>query len=259
MRRPIDLIHTHIRQCLGQFKREANAGRARTQQQFQRAGHDCIDCMTLRRRLLPACEGEHVAGQQGAPLHCRLCSTQQSAQTRILARTPRDQIQAGRHHGQQIVEVMRHAARQPAQRLAALRLRQHLLRLLRCMAFADIAGHHGKTDQHVEFQYRLDHHAGQELAAILAQAPAFRSSATIAHGDLKQVCRLAGRRIFARIKTRRMRPHDLGRGVAVKALAGCIPATHVSARIERIDRAIAHARATAGTAGCCEKAARRCR
>ncbi|ETC89072.1 hypothetical protein XHC_1393 [Xanthomonas hortorum pv. carotae str. M081] len=38
-----------------------------------------------------------------------------------------------------------------------------------------------------------------------------------------------------------MRPHDLGSGVAVNALAGCIPATHVTARIERVDRAIAHA------------------
>ena len=107
---------------------------------------------------------------------------------------------AGDDH-QQIVEVVRDAAGELAERLHLLRLGELLLhpleRDLRVAPLGDVAGDLGEADQlAVVVADRIDDDAGPEERAVLADAPAFLLEAPVSRGDLQapaRACRRRGR------------------------------------------------------------------
>ena len=107
---------------------------------------------------------------------------------------------AGDDH-QQIVEVVRDAAGELAERLHLLRLGELLARLferdLRLVLLGDVARHLGEADQLAGLVAdRVDHRGRIEAAAVLAHAPALRFELALARGGRQRLRRLAGRAVL---------------------------------------------------------------
>ena len=100
-----------------------------------------------------------------------------------------EQVQAVRNHRQEIVEIVRHAAGQLADRLHFLCLRQRGARLFKrffgAPLFGHVAGDLGEPDElAVGIENAIDNHTGPEPRAVLADAPAFALVAALSRGDL---------------------------------------------------------------------------
>ena len=94
-----------------------------------------------------------------------------------------EQLQAAADHLQDVVEVVRHAAGQLADRLQPLRMLKRFACIFEQGALGDVTRDFRKADQLVlGIADRVDHHAGAEAAAVLAHAPAFGfEAAVLAH------------------------------------------------------------------------------
>jgi hypothetical protein len=81
-------------------------------------------------------------------------------------RHPLGEVQIGEDHGEVIVEVVRHAARELTDRFHLLRVAKALLKF---PAMRDVPDDFGKTDkQPAPVVDRLDDNVGQEQGAVLA-------------------------------------------------------------------------------------------
>src|SRR4029077_9903426 len=91
-----------------------------------RAGDDGVEIDRLRRQQLLAREGEELRGQPRAALR-RPGRTAQRPARRLVVDALLSELDVAENDMQQVVEVMRHAARQLADRFELLRLPQSVL------------------------------------------------------------------------------------------------------------------------------------
>ncbi len=202
---------------------------------------DQADC--CRVQVLPPRKGQHPLRQRGAALGRLRGIVHQRHQFRLVRHAPAQQFETAQHHHQQIVEIVRHAAGQLADRLQLLRLDQRLARLfqraLRFMFFGDVAGDLGEADQFaLVVPDRVDHHMGPEERAVLSDPPCFILKAPGCDRGLQAALRLASRLILLAIEAREMLTDDLVRPIALDALRAGIPARDMARRVEHVDRIV---------------------
>ena len=158
----------------------------------------CADVDRLRIDPLAPGERQQLARQRRAALGRELDRLRGARGLRILRRDLLQGMDVAGHDHQQIVEVVRHAAGELAERIHLLGfgelLLQPLERHLRLAALGDVAGDLGKADQlAVIVADRIDDHAGPEERAVLADAPALLLVAAGFPGD-RRARAPAGRR-----------------------------------------------------------------
>ena len=127
---------------------------------------------------LAAREREQLPGQALAAARGRLDRVDR-AQVLGLGDPPAQHLRVAAHDHQQIVEVVRDAAGQLAERLHLLRLRQLFARArrarLRLAPLGDVAGDLGKADQRAFLVMdRVDDDTRPEAAAVLAHGASLR-------------------------------------------------------------------------------------
>ena len=117
--------------------------------------------------------------------------------------------------------------------VARLELRSPLLKLpvdqrqlARCLdALANVARDLGETDQLAALIFKcVDHHVGQEAAAVLAHAQSFGFKPTIASGDFKGLLRRIRLTVLLCVEAREVLADNLLGAVAFDALCAPVPA-----------------------------------
>src|ERR1700761_3857320 len=148
-------------------------------------------------------------------------------------------MQAAADDHQEVVEVMRHAAGQLAERIELLRFRKMLLHLLELKlgfaAFGDVAGDLGEADQPAVLMDRINDDARPEERAVLADAPTFFLITPLFPGGPKRACRLAIGTVGLGVETRKMLTQDFLGGVALDALSPDIPARDDAGGVQHIE------------------------
>ena len=173
-------------------------------------------------QLLLAREGQHALGQGGAPLRRVPGVVDEPGDVGPVAEVPPGHFEAADHRGQQVVEIMRDAAGQLAERVHLLRLEERRLRLLerllRLPPLGEVACDLGEADQPPgPVTHRVDHHVGPEPAAVLADPPAFRLETALRLGGAQRPLRQAGLPVLVGVETREMLAEDLAGDVALGA------------------------------------------
>src|SRR5882672_2493689 len=147
-------------------------------------------------------------------------------------------MQAAGDDHQQIVEIMRHAAGELAERVELLGFRQLLLHLLEpelgLAPLGDVAGDLGEADDLAALAHRIDHDTGPEERPVLADAPAFFLVAAGFLGDPQRAQRLAVGAVGFGVEAGEVPAEDLLGRIALDALAADIPAGDDPGRIEHI-------------------------
>ena len=196
--------------------------------------------MQRRRQPLPAGEGQHLQGQALAALGGLAGHVDQALAAGLVGAG--QQVQAGGDHRQQVVEVVRQAEAELAQRVDPLHLRQRLLRrpqlLLGGVALGDVAGDLGEAHVPALVPDRVDHDVGAEARAVLAHAPAFGLVAALARGGGQGPVRLAGGAVLGGVELREVLPEHLGVGIALDPFAAGVPAEDDARRVEHVDRIV---------------------
>ena len=104
---------------------DADAGADGAGDQFSQVAQQIPDVHGIGLKLLPAREGQHTLRERGPPCGRRLRIGEKFSGPRIVpGNVLRQQVQTGPGRHQQVVEVMRHAARELADRLQLLALSQ---------------------------------------------------------------------------------------------------------------------------------------
>src|SRR6185312_8702088 len=128
-----------------------------------------------------------LTGQRRAAPGCRLDGRDRALDFRVGARAFLQKVQAAGNDHQDVVEVVRYAAGQLAERIELLCFRQMLLHLfqleLGVATLGDVAGDLGKADEPAVLPDRVDDDAGPEEGAVLADAPAFLLVTALLPGD----------------------------------------------------------------------------
>ena len=116
---------------------------------------------------------------------------------------------------EKIVEIVRDAAGQLAERVELLRFRQLLLHLLELelglAALGNVAGDLGEADELAVLVDGVDDDAGPEERAVLADAPAFLFIAALFPGNAQGAQRLAVGAVGFGIEAGEVLPDDFAR------------------------------------------------
>ena len=141
--------------------------RQRAHQQLRGIGHHLADIDRARRQRLLAREGQQPADQVGAAVRGLQRRRQELGQLRIARMAVAQRGEVADHHRQHVVEIVRDAAGELADRLHLLRLRDGHLRLL---DLADIDRQH-EAAQHLAVgpELRDQLGAGVDDAAVVAR------------------------------------------------------------------------------------------
>ena len=136
---------------------------------------------------------------------------------------------------QEVVEVVRDAAGELAERLHLLRLGELLLRPLerglRLPPLGDVAGDVHEADQRADLVAdRLDHGARPEHALVAPHAPALDDIFALVGGDLERARRLAALLLLLGIEAAEVLADDFRRRVLVDALRAHVPIGDVAVR-----------------------------
>lgn len=195
-------------------------------------------------RLLTA-EGKQLGGELGATINGVDGVTEPLGAPAITAVPAFEQFEIAPKHLQYVVEVMRNAAGEFAQRFHLLGLEQRSLRLLELLAGAsplrNVAGDLRKPDQLTLFVDGIDDDVREETASITPYAPAFGLESSFAPRRLQAPERHAGRNILGRIEPRKVRTDDLVFGIALDASGAGIPACDVPVGRQHEDGVVRHA------------------
>src|SRR6185312_11102881 len=115
-------------------------------------------------------------------------------------------------------------------------------RLLRQLAFGDVAGNLGESDE-LAFRIanRIDDDAGPEARAVLADAPTLRFELSFLERNLERAFWEIGCLILRRIKTGKMLADDFFCGISLESLGAGIPAGDETLGIQQIDGVVAYA------------------
>ncbi len=150
------------------------------------------------------------------------------------------ELEIARNDGEEVVEIMCHAAGELAERLEFLNLEQLFARL-RQFGFGFAAIRHvardlGESDKlALRVADRIDDHACPKTGPVLAHAPALLLVAPRQLGRRERLLRRTRRTIFRRVERADVPADDFMRGVALDPLGAPIPAGDDSFWIEQID------------------------
>ena len=155
-------------------------------------------------------------------------------------------VEIAQNDHQQVVEVMRDAAGELADRLHALHLQHALVdaleMLLRKTLFRHVARDLAEADQRAgRIEDRVDHHARPETVAALADAPAFRFEAALRLGLAQSAPRHVDGAVLLGIEQREMLADDLFLPIPLDALGPAVPARNPAGGIEHEDRVVVDA------------------
>ena len=221
-------------------------GAERTLQQVGHAAHQLRKVDRLLLQVLAPREGEHALGQRRAALRALHGVVEQRHQLGIVRQPLAHQLEAAEHRHQQIVEVVRDAAGELADRIHLLRLEQRLAGLLepllRLAALGDVARDLGEADDLAAIVADgIDDDMRPEAAAVLAHAPAFLLEAALAPGGVERLLRLAVAAVLLGVELREVAADDLVRQVALDPLRAGIPVGHAAFGVEHVDRVVGDA------------------
>jgi hypothetical protein len=218
----------------------------RAQRTVQQVGH-VVDQLGnghgLGIEVLPAREGQHALGEDGAPLRGLPGVGHQRRDPGIVADAPLDELQAAQHRRQQVVEIVRDAAGQLADRLHLLRLEQRFPRrvemLLGLPPFGEVARDLGEAQQRARRAADgIDDHMRPEVRAVLAHPPAFGLELAGALGRLQRGRRNAACDVLLGIEQREVPADHFPGCIALEALGAGIPARDVAGSVEHVDRIV---------------------
>ena len=127
-----------------------------------------------------------------------------------------------------------------------LALEDRLARLLQCLGrlapFGEVAGDLGKAQQFAgRIADRIDHDAGPETGAILADAPALRLEPAFALGGVERTGGEAGHAVFLRIEAGEILTHNLFGAVALEPFGTAVPAGDRADRVDHVDGIVSDA------------------
>lgn len=145
----------------------------------------------------------------------------------------------------EIIEVVRHPARQAADGLHSLGLVHGIARGLGFLAaqrlFGDVPGDLGKAHQPtLAVVDRIDHRAAPEAAAILAHPPAFGFEPSSAQCRFQGALGRAGGAILFGVEDGEVLPQDFVLGVALETLGPGVPAAHQAVGVQEVDGIVHH-------------------
>src|SRR5882757_4586158 len=167
----------------------------------------------LRIDALAPGKGQQLAGQRGAALCGRLDRRYRALKLCVAADAFLQRVDAAADDHQEIVEVVRDAAGQLAERIELLRFGELLLHLLefelRLAPLGNVAGDFCKADEPAVLPDGIDDDAGPEEGAVLTDAPAFLFIAALFPGDPQRPFRLAAGSIGLGVEARKMPTDDL--------------------------------------------------
>jgi hypothetical protein len=195
-------------------------------------------------------EGEQPLGERGRPLRAAHRVLHRAGQAVAIERGRLERalqgFQVADDDGQEVVEVVRHAAGELADSLHLLRLGKLLLRpfqRLRHLApFGHVARDLGETQQvAVLVADRIDDDAGPELRAVLAHAQALGLERALARGGREGARRRAGGAIGVGVEACEMLADDLRCPIALDALGAGIPVGHHAVGVEHVQGVVPHA------------------
>ena len=208
------------------------------------------------RKAATVCDNETVRGLSGwrraKVSNCRVSVSPREAAARIasqradvlLVRQPAHQsLGLAAYDHQEIVEVVRDAAGELAERLHFLRLRELRLRalerFLRVAPLGDVAGDLGEADQlALLVADGVDDDVGKKLRAVLAHAPGLRLELAGGGGGRQRAVGQASGAVLVGVEHREVPADDFLGGVAFDAFGAGVPAFHDAVRIEHDQRVI---------------------
>ena len=222
------LVGHHRGQAGGEIRFDLRARSERACQQVGHAGDQLGQLQRLDIELLAAGEGQHALGQGGAAPRALHGIVHQARQLGVIGQPLPQQLQAAQDRHQQIVEIMRDAAGELADRIHLLRLEQRLAgalqRLLGVFAFGDVAGDLGEAEEPAILAADgIDHHMRPEAGAVLAHPPAFAFEPPLSHRGFQRPLRHRPWPILLGIESREMLADDFIRGIALDALGAGVP------------------------------------
>ena len=185
--------------------------------------------------MLAAGERQQLPGQAFAALGRRLDRLDGARQFRI--EQPLEGLGVAADDHQQIVEVVRDAAGQFADRLHFLRHRELFARLdqllLGVAPLGGVADDIGKTDQIAVVVADRGERAGHEKRrAVLPDAPSLDFVLAVPDGQFERAVRLAGAALVGPVQYAEMLADDFVGLVADDVLRAGVPARDVSGRVE---------------------------
>ncbi len=199
----------------------------------------------LRIDALPPCECQQLAGEGGAALGRPFDRRYRPLAFGIVAHRFPQRVKTAADDHQEIVEIVRDAAGQLAERVELLRFRELLMHLfeleLGFAALGNVPGDLGETDEVAVLVDGIDDDAGPEEGAVLADAPAFLLVAALFPGDAQGAERLAVRAVDFGVEAGEMLPNNFVGRIALDPLAAAIPARHYAVRIQHVERVVGNA------------------
>src|SRR6201991_930318 len=164
----------------------------------------------------------------------------------VAAMPPFEQFQIPAQDLQHVIEIVRHAAGQFAERLHLLRLKQRGTRLFELfvgvLSLGHVACDLGETDQLPLFIADcVDDDVCPELAAVFPDAPSLGFETPFGRGGGETASRQTFSRIFRCIEPAEMRPNDFVRLIPLDARGAEIPVGYMPFGRQHEDRVIGHA------------------
>ncbi len=233
----------------GQAGRECSLDRDPGRAGAAQAGQPLMDLLVDVQRLadqgLAGAEGQQLPGQERSPVGGRLCHGQQLGRAGVAAQAHRQQVQRVADRGQQVVELMRQAAAEPAYGLELLGLAQGALGItqqaLGLPLLGDVAGDLDEAQQLAVLADRFDDDAGSERRAIMAHPPALSSHVAILCGQVQQALRLAGLAFIGQVEAAEVGADDFVGTVALDPLGARVPAADDAVRIKQVQGMVTNA------------------
>jgi hypothetical protein len=145
-----------------------------------------------------------------------------------------------------IVEIVRHAAGQLADRVEFLRLEQRFARAVQCDLRLTLFGHVARDFREADdvsggIADRVDDDVRPELSAVFSNAPTFALEATFGCGSGQCLGRLPRLSIFVAVEAREVRADHFRRLVSLNALRTGIPVGDDAFGAQHVDGVVGHA------------------
>ena len=181
-----------------------------------------------------------VVGDAGAALRRAANAIEQALEPLFIAAVPAREVRGAEDRRQQVVEVVRQAPGQLAQRLHFLRPEQLLSRFfepeLRLALLGLVAGNLGEADQlAVVVLDGVDDHARPEARAVLANPPALGFVAARLPGRLERVRGHAGVEVLGGVEAAEMLADDFVGRITLDSRGARVPVGYAPVRVEHVD------------------------
>ena len=236
--RAFELVAIDLRRpCAGreaQLDRDVFAEQAA--EHVGRPRHQLVDVHGRRLQRLATRECQELLRQRGRPLRPLRRVLDGTPEPHRIAPLVADDLQVAEDDRQQIVEIVRDAAGQLADRFHLLRMPK--LRLHR-PALRHVARDLGEAEHLARgILDRVDDDVGEEARTVLAHAPGFRFEPAVPQRRFESAQRHSGCLVLGGIEDAEVAPDDLVAGIALDSFGAFIPGQHLAVAIDQEDRIV---------------------